>query len=90
MQLVSAALLVALAIAHLTRATRHPASHRRSLFEHHIGAHLRLVGGDGPVEGLVRRVGRQGVAVRVRGDEVSVPFERIAEVWEGRRLLARW
>ena len=90
MQLVSAALLVVLAIAHLTRMPAHPSSHRRSFLERHVGAHLRLVGGDGPVEGLVRRVGRQGVAVRVRGDEVSVPFERIAEVWEGRRLLARW
>jgi len=90
MQLVSAALLVVLAVAHVRRLPSRPSTHRRSFLERHVGAHLRLVGGDGPVEGMVRRVGRHGVAVRVRGDEVSVPFERIAEVWEGRRLLVRW
>lgn len=90
LELISTALLVVLATAHVRRVPTNPFRHHRTMLERHVGTHLRLVGGETPVEGLVRRVSRRDVAVRVRGTEVSVPFDRIAEVWEGRRLLARW
>ena len=70
---------------------REAAPDQRRLLESRIGQHLRIVGGAGPqLKGLVRRVDRHAVSLRVVGAEVRVPFDQIAEVWQGRQLLARW
>jgi len=88
---VAAALVVAVSGAHLRVARSRMHDHRRHVLEGCIGQHLRLVGGGGaPLKGLVRRVDRGSVAVRVVGAEVRVPFDQIQEIWRGRQLLARW
>jgi hypothetical protein len=93
MQLVSAALVIVMAHAHVrTVSLGGPHRDRREVLEARIGQHLRFVDGGGSrqLQGLVRRVDRRAVAVRVVGSEVSVPLSAIDEVWQGKQLLARW
>jgi hypothetical protein len=92
LKLVAAALLVALCPAQVRAALWRPTDRKRAVFKGRVGQHLALVPATAgtPIEGLVRRVSRHDVEVRVVGAEVRVPLEQVREVWEGRRLLARW
>jgi len=89
--LVSAALLVTVLRAQLRVVTSGPSADRRAILSRHVGRHVTIVERNArSCQGLVRRVGRREVAVRVTGSEISVPFDAIDEVWDGQRLLARW
>lgn len=90
-ELASGALIVVVGQAQLRAMTASRSDDRRQLFERSIGEHLRIIGDAGTqLTGLVRRVDRRSVAVRVVGAEVRMPLDQIDEVWQGRRLLARW
>jgi hypothetical protein len=89
LKLVAVALLVLLSPLQFRFTTRRPADRRRDLLTGAIGEHLTVIGAS-PVEGLVRRVSRRDVELRVTGAEVRIPLDQVREVWSGRRLLARW
>lgn len=89
-ELLAAFLVVLVVQAQARFAARGPHQAQRDLLARHIGQHVTVQSADGRCDGLVRRVSRTDVEVRVPGSEVRLPLARIDEVWQKGRLLARW